>query len=714
MTSQISQQYAFRAQKSLGLVGGTPDYTLIPGFETPDVPARTYAYSADGRLFAYALPTVVRIFQAEGAQILSELPLLNIIELNFSPRGTYLSTWERPVKLEDGTQHKNLRVFSVSTGEELVAFSQKSQEGWDLQYTITESHAIRLVNQEIQVFRPTEWNKGIVDKLKVEGATTACLSPGLNPSVAVFVAEKKGAPASIKIYGLLSLGAPPTCQKTFFKADRSQVKWNQLGTQVLLLTQTDVDNSNKSYYGETGLYLLSAAGNFDCRVTLDKEGPIHDFTWSPNSKEFGVVYGYMPAKTVIFDQRVRTLYDFGAFPHNYISFNPQARLLALAGFGNLAGKIDIFDRRSLNKICTIDAPNTSFCDWSPDGRFLLTATLSPRLRVDNGIKIWHCTGTLMHAQLVDEMYQASWRPIPVDNVPAFPNQGPLAVAPAPSASVAALQLASGNKGVADGTPAKPAGAYRPPGARGNATPAIFKREDEGGFSRSPSGQNTPTRGYSRSPAPPGSAGVNGPQQGGQGRGGRYVPGAPSNQSPSRPGVGSRSESGGERGGQQGQGQGQGRKRNKGGKSNRGGEGERDEQGGTGQGQKNGQNGRERQQQNSHDAGRPQQNGNGNGKKPTSIDLNGVNGKSANGKAALASASLPPLDTTNSTPVTPGLDSALDPIAKKVRNLNKKLKAIEELKDKAKRGERLEATQMKKMDGEAEIRMELAGLGVTGP
>jgi hypothetical protein len=47
-----------RAQKSLGLVGGTPDYTLVPGFAVPDVPARTYHYSADGRLFAYALPTV--------------------------------------------------------------------------------------------------------------------------------------------------------------------------------------------------------------------------------------------------------------------------------------------------------------------------------------------------------------------------------------------------------------------------------------------------------------------------------------------------------------------------------------------------------------------------------------------------------------------------------------------------------------------------------
>ena len=102
-----------------------------------------------------------------------------------------ITNFFNPVKLEDGSQHKNLRVFSVSTGEELISFTQKSLESWDLQYTISESHAIRLVSSDIQVFRPAEWSKGIIDKLKVEGATSVSLSPGLNPSVAVFVAEKK-------------------------------------------------------------------------------------------------------------------------------------------------------------------------------------------------------------------------------------------------------------------------------------------------------------------------------------------------------------------------------------------------------------------------------------------------------------------------------------------------------------------------------------------
>ncbi|KAG1884651.1 hypothetical protein F4604DRAFT_1919116 [Suillus subluteus] len=111
MAPQLSQQYAFLAQKSMGLVGSMPAYMPIEGFTVPDVPAHTYQYSPDGCLFTYALPTVVRIFLAEGTQLLQELSIPNVIKLKFSPHRTYLSTWERPVKLEYGTQHKNLCVY---------------------------------------------------------------------------------------------------------------------------------------------------------------------------------------------------------------------------------------------------------------------------------------------------------------------------------------------------------------------------------------------------------------------------------------------------------------------------------------------------------------------------------------------------------------------------------------------------------------------------
>ena len=216
----------------------------------------------------------------------------------------------------------------------------------------------------------------------------------------------------------------------------------------------------------------------------------------------------MPAKAALFHQRGDLLHDFGNNFYNYVSFNSHARLVALGGFGNLRGTLDIFDRKSLTKVATIDAENASFCQWSPDGRFILTATLSPRLRVDNGVKIWHCTGGLMHIETMDELYQASWRPIPVDQVAQFGQMMPPAPAPHPSV----LELATTTKA---STPVK--APYRPPGARGSEASLAYRRDDSGG-----SGQNTPARHHSPGPM------VNGR---------RYVPGAPKSPSPKPDGVG---------------------------------------------------------------------------------------------------------------------------------------------------------------------------------
>lgn len=72
------------------------------------------------------------------------------------------------------------------------------------------------------------------------------------------------------------------------------------------------------------------------------------------------------------------------------------------------------------------APNSTHCEWSACGRYILTATLSPRLRVDNGVKIYWCGGQLLHIHPVDSLYQAILRPRGITNTPPFP-----AVIPAP-------------------------------------------------------------------------------------------------------------------------------------------------------------------------------------------------------------------------------------------------------------------------------------------
>ena len=123
----------------------------------------------------------------------------NVFELGFSPLGTYLITWERPSKDENGEAARNLKVWRVletpqdSNGDVhavVGSFVQKSQTGWNLQYTADERLCARAVTNEVQFYQSDDLSK-VWNKLHVEGVTEFALSPGKTQSLAVFVPERK-------------------------------------------------------------------------------------------------------------------------------------------------------------------------------------------------------------------------------------------------------------------------------------------------------------------------------------------------------------------------------------------------------------------------------------------------------------------------------------------------------------------------------------------
>ncbi|KAK6509382.1 hypothetical protein TWF481_004131 [Arthrobotrys musiformis] len=461
-------QFAYRTLKTIGLTEGFPEYEALSGFSRPEGTLRCCTYSPDGRYFAYASAENVTLIDANTGLVHLALPTPSVHELEFSPRGNFITTWERPSKLENGDAAKNLKVWRTENGELAVSFVQKAVSASSIQYTYDEKYCARATTNEIAFYETANMST-VWEHLRVEGVTEFQLSPGENYHVAIFVPEKQGRPAKAAVYAVPNFSAP-LMQKSFFKADKIQFNWNNAGTAVLFLSQTEVDKTGKNYYGETNLYLMNVTANVDARITLDKEGPISDFTWSPSSQEFVVVYGYMPAKTTFFDAKANPVTSLPLAPRNTVLFNPQGRLLLVAGFGNLQGQMDIYDRvNGMRKITTFEASNATVCRWSPDGKHILTATTSPRLRVDNGVKVWYATsGDLMYTEEMTELYDVRWRP---QDASRFPIGATLPPPPAPHSS------AIGHKSA---TPAKPAGAYRPPHARGSATPLHFKREDEGG------------------------------------------------------------------------------------------------------------------------------------------------------------------------------------------------------------------------------------------
>ncbi|KZL72145.1 eukaryotic translation initiation factor eif2a [Colletotrichum incanum] len=682
-------QFAYRTQKGIGLFDAAPTYQPLAGFTKPEGNLRCCAYSPCGRYFAWASPEVVTVVDASNGQQVLALPILNVYELGFSPLGTFLVTWERPAKDENGDATKNLKVWrtvedGVAGADKLPLgkYVQKSQGGWNLQYTADEKFCARQVTNEVQFYEShdlgTVWNK-----LRVEGVADFALAPGRSHSVAVFIPERKGQPAAVKVYNVPQFTSPIS-QKTFFKGDKVQLKWNNLGTSILVLAQTDVDKSNKSYYGETTLYLLSVNGSFDARVSLDKEGPIHDVTWSPNSKEFGVVYGYMPAKTTIFNHRAVATHSFPLGPRNTIIFSPTGRFALVAGFGNLAGQIDVYDlEKDFRKLHTIESGNPSVCTWSPDSRYIMTATTSPRLRVDNGIKIWHASGPLMYNEDMVELYHVVWRPQATEKVAGG---DPLNPVPAPHAS-AATYLGTVK------TPSKPAGAYRPPGARGLATPLHFKREDEGGAAHVSMNNGS---------AAIGPNGFGRPRRGVPGAEFAGVPGA----TPKVPGAdtadGDENLS-------------KAALKNKKKRNNKKKEGDANPEGQNGGGASLAPPPRDFGPGAGHEGRSPERRGGAGGNhRHRSHSRNPGAGQHRNRsnthRGQNGAPQVPNAQAQQAAPAADaGADGSQNPNAKKIRSLQKKVRAIEDLEMRLAGGEKLEDTQMKKIGTKSSVLKELEGL-----
>lgn len=141
----------------------------------------------------------VHIVNADDGSVISTLPAENVFELGFSPLGTYIITWQRPTKDEAGDAVKNLKVWLViddkanAAGvekETIGRFVQKSQTGWNLQYTYDERFCARVVTNEVQIYESHDLTK-VWNKLRVEGVADFAVSPGKNHSIAVFVPERK-------------------------------------------------------------------------------------------------------------------------------------------------------------------------------------------------------------------------------------------------------------------------------------------------------------------------------------------------------------------------------------------------------------------------------------------------------------------------------------------------------------------------------------------
>ncbi|KAG5552513.1 hypothetical protein RHGRI_010558 [Rhododendron griersonianum] len=369
---------------------GPPYSNGQPGIKLERIPCSNAKFSEDGcKLMVMKSDSVISIYDCKSSKELRSFEVPNILGATLSPCGTYLQTFQKA----SSPQEKNVILWKTETGESVYYLFQKNmtKTTWyvpSIRFSSDEAVACRMATNEIQFFDTGDFSKGIVNRLRIPGVAAVELSKSPGTHVAVFVPESKGIPASVQIFVCgKDSQSQPVARRSFFRCSTVQLNWNSGSTGLLVVVQSDVDKTNQSYYGESKLNYLTTDGTHE-----------------------GVVPLIMPAKATVFDKKCNPLLELGTGPYNTVRWNPKGKFLCLAGFGNLPGDMAFWDYMEKRQLGTTKAEWSVTSEWSPDGRYFMTATTAPRLQVDNGIKIFHHNGSLYFKQMFDKLYQAEWKP----------------------------------------------------------------------------------------------------------------------------------------------------------------------------------------------------------------------------------------------------------------------------------------------------------------
>lgn len=374
---------------------------------------RICAFDPTGRFFAYCNNTHVKVIDLENeCKEITTIDKPRTIYLKFSPLGTYLILWETfYVTKEDKREVANLNIYNTMTGVVFMSMVHRKHQEKFVDWANDESVLAVQVHSEIQFYEKSKPGF-IANRLRMENLTSFSMSP-VSKCVAVHASGKKGQPSCIRLFQYPNL-SNVLANKSFFNAHSVDYKWNKSGYYLLLLCSTET--SANSYYGDSTLHHISPNGESQL-VQLSKKGPIYSIQWNPIKDEFIVIYGTMPAKATLFNSKCEPVYEFGTGARNECIFSPHGNIVCLAGFGNLRGRIEMWNLATQNKVpkelCSVQADDTTCFEWAPDGEHVLTGTTSPRLRVSNGFKIINYAGETQYSYLLpqgQELWQIQFQP----------------------------------------------------------------------------------------------------------------------------------------------------------------------------------------------------------------------------------------------------------------------------------------------------------------
>ena len=312
--------------------------------------------------------------------------LEQVVAVHFSLNDKYLTVILKPAV------EKNLKIYNLSNNAELInEFRSQTHPNncWpQIKFSKDEKNIYFYNKTTLEIY---DDKKNLINKFEnILGYEDITFDDKHFFIASTFITKNNGKKEySFVLYDFKDLSKPSKSLTTSY-TDRVKIKVS-LDQKYVLYNAINDNPSNKSYYGQSTIYFFEVLTSRFIKINLP-EGPIHDFSFTPNGEHFIVCAGHLPSAVKLYKKNGLYEKDIAKGNFNTIKISPDSRMVALCGFGALKGDIEIYSLIDGNLI----GKNNFFCcvnfEWSQDSKYLLGSVLSTRVKVDNEYRIMKYNG----------------------------------------------------------------------------------------------------------------------------------------------------------------------------------------------------------------------------------------------------------------------------------------------------------------------------------
>ncbi|KNH04024.1 hypothetical protein XU18_0954 [Perkinsela sp. CCAP 1560/4] len=350
-------------------------------------------------------------FTPEGFSALGQIPEEGVVHTLVSPNGKYLVT---QVAVKE-SQPANVAVWDISTLSLIKRFQQHS---WPVFAWSTDCETcLRLTTNAVIVLEGEMHTAKQIGKIPVRPVKgKEYISEMRRNTLVLIQPSDRDCEGSIQLFSRDDLSAP--CNVfPHTTLDGADILWAPDDLHAIIITRVDTDRSNQSYYGTRGVILVDCQRKKMRHIKLGEGSSPHDISWSPNGKEFIIIYGRMPHNVAtIYSAAGAPLFEFSSAPRNVVAWAPDGRTIALGGSGSLNGEFVFWDRENLEnplkangRMGGIVMKGSTYA-WSPCSRYFLCAVLASRMQVGNCVAIFARDGQRVANIQMDQLLEACWVP----------------------------------------------------------------------------------------------------------------------------------------------------------------------------------------------------------------------------------------------------------------------------------------------------------------